>query len=448
MATQEIDLAPARVGVTINVSFTLPSFSLFGRALEAKSKAANKSLVASLREAMADSKKVTLSLREDRITSLLAVLLIGGLYLDGWNHINLQEGKLGPFLTPWHYVLYAGFSITAGWVVSRFRALRKEGAVPSGYVPALVGMGISGVGVAGDAVWHTVFGVETGITRVISPFHLLLFSGAALLVASSLRSGWQSDGHARVKTFGEFFPILLSMTVLMAMVAYCFQEMTPLVTWLNPSITRLAGQTPFAEVTLIYTVASILITNLLILGPVVVLLRRWQPPFGSITFLFGTFAALTAVLTEFSRGGVIAAFLAGGLVADLMILRFSPSPTRRSAQRLVLAVTPLALWTAHFGVMWLAYGQVWVPEIWIGTIFLTGASGYLLMLVSNPAPIPAGVWATQEAPLADVVELAPKTVPAAVASAQPIAAPIAAATAIKPVRPRRTRPLQARPHGA
>jgi len=49
--------------------------------------------------------------REDLITSLLATTLVAGLFLDGWNHINLQNGALGSFFTVWHALLYTGFTV-------------------------------------------------------------------------------------------------------------------------------------------------------------------------------------------------------------------------------------------------------------------------------------------------------------------------------------------------
>lgn len=50
--------------------------------------------------------------REDLVTSILATALVAGLFLDGWNHINLQNGALGGFFTVWHGLLYAGFTAT------------------------------------------------------------------------------------------------------------------------------------------------------------------------------------------------------------------------------------------------------------------------------------------------------------------------------------------------
>ena len=57
--------------------------------------------------------------REDLVFALCASTIVIGLFLDGWNHINLQNGALGSFFTPWHGVLYAGFSITATWLALR-----------------------------------------------------------------------------------------------------------------------------------------------------------------------------------------------------------------------------------------------------------------------------------------------------------------------------------------
>jgi hypothetical protein len=123
------------------------------------------------------------SWREDVMSGWCSLLLVLGLYLDGWHHINLLDDGLGPFLTPWHGVLYAGFAATAAWILTRHqrRGAWSLRAVPPGYRLALVGMGL-----AGDAVWHTLYGSEQGLARLISPFHLVLFCGACLLVSSAL----------------------------------------------------------------------------------------------------------------------------------------------------------------------------------------------------------------------------------------------------------------------
>src|SRR5512147_1515747 len=78
--------------------------------------------------------------RDDLVTSLLATLLVAGLFLDGWNHINLQNGALGSFFTIWHALLYAGFNATALWVVTRNPHLYTRGVAPAPYLTPILGL--------------------------------------------------------------------------------------------------------------------------------------------------------------------------------------------------------------------------------------------------------------------------------------------------------------------
>ena len=139
--------------------------------------------------------------REDLITGLLSTTLVAGLFLDGWNHINLQNGALGSFFTVWHALLYAGFTATFLWVATRNPHLFVQGVrpepyfhrflgIPMRYPLAMLGFVLAMVGMFGDLLWHSEFGEENGVARVIAPFHLLLFAGAAALVSAGLRSGW------------------------------------------------------------------------------------------------------------------------------------------------------------------------------------------------------------------------------------------------------------------
>ena len=83
------------------------------------------------------------------------------------------------------------------------------------------------------------------------------------------------------------------------------------------------------------------VTNLLLLGPLLLLIRRWRPPFGTATLLFGIVAALVAVVDEFARGEVIVVALAGGLAADWLILRSARWPNQTWAHRVTAIGTRL-----------------------------------------------------------------------------------------------------------
>lgn len=115
--------------------------------------------------------------RDDLVTSLCATTLVLGLFLDGWNHINLQNGALGGFFTIWHALLYAGFGATATWVMTRNPHLYVRGerpaphlqkvlGIPMRYPWAITGIMIALFGLVGDAIWHTALGKEEGVARV------------------------------------------------------------------------------------------------------------------------------------------------------------------------------------------------------------------------------------------------------------------------------------------
>src|SRR5713101_1032211 len=241
--------------------------------------------------------------REDLVTSLLATTLVVGLFLDGWNHINLQNGALGSFFTIWHALLYAGFIVKWIWVVTRNPHLFVRGATPPPYlhrvlfgIPmryplAMLGFVIAMTGMLGDLVWHTELGEENGVARVIAPFHLLLFAGAAALVSAGLRSGWYAPRfYPRESTFRQLFPVLMSLTLVTCVAAFMFQWLSAFLDW-TPSL-QLGRMPPSlaADIRVTYTaefaaVARILATSIILFAPLFLVLRRWQLPFGSATFL-------------------------------------------------------------------------------------------------------------------------------------------------------------------
>lgn len=346
--------------------------------------------------------------REDLITSLLAMLLVSGLFLDGWSHIKLQNGVLGEFLTVWHAVLYAGFNATAIWVVTRNPHLYSRSAKPQPYfhpilgIPlryplAIGGLAVATVGLLGDIAWHAAFGWETGIARVIAPFHLLLFAGAAGLVSAPLRSGWYAPRYyPSTASFRTLLPPLLSLTLLTCIVAFMFQWLNAFLDW-TPSI--IVGRVPLdlasdgriRGTTEIAGAARILITNLILLAPLFLALRRWRLPFGSATLLFVGVGFAMSALTSFDLGATVFAALVGGLVADAVIDAFQPDAEHPMGYRVMAGVTPLALWSTYLLVLVWIYGIQWPFDLWLGTTFLAAISGLLLSYVAIAPVVPAPV---------------------------------------------------------
>ncbi len=350
--------------------------------------------------------------REDLIAALLAAAVVVGLFLDGWNHINLQKGRLGSFFTPWHGLLYAGFTATACWVLYRNRHLlggvvepRPQYHVYAGrpfrYPFALLGIAVATVGMLGDACWHTAFGEEVGTARVIAPFHLVLFSGAALLLAAPLRSGWHAPAvYPRDISFRRFLPVLVSVSLLTAAIAFMFQWFDAFMDW-EPAVgvghlpAALAGDEAVRNAVEAGGVGRVLMTNLVLMAPILVLLRRWRLPFGTVTAVFTTTAALMASLTEYRLGWTVGAAVVGGVLGDVLIARLAPGPDRVLAHRLVAGLLPVALWVPYFLLLRGPEHEAWPFDLWLGAVGLcvvtSVATSFLVIRQAAPA-----VWGGQE----------------------------------------------------
>jgi hypothetical protein len=347
--------------------------------------------------------------REDHITAALASLLILGLFVDGWNHINLQDGKLGGFFTPWHGLLYLGFSATAIWVVSRNRHLLEPGRqVPAGartfggfalrYPLAVTGILVATFGLLGDLVWHEVFGEEEGVARVIGPFHLFLFTGAGLLITGSFRSAWHSlRDYPVAPSFRTMLPPLLSLTLITAMGAFLFQWLSAFMEW-TPAFDvdripeNLAEANGVEETVEVSNVARVVVTDIVLMAPLLLMLLRWRPPFPSVTLMFTAVAVLMSALAEFRLAGSILAAAAGGLAADALIAKLRTSPKRPETIRVVAAVVPLVTWGVYFAALAVFHGIEWPLDLAIGATVLASVVGLALSALMLPPRLPDGAW--------------------------------------------------------
>jgi hypothetical protein len=342
------------------------------------------------------------SWRDDMATAALCGWVVTGMVLDAWAHQNAS--RLETFFTPWHGVLYSGFLALMAWMVARTLAAagwRRERALPAGYGLGLVGVTLFLVSGVGDGIWHTVFGIERDLEAALSPTHIGLFVGALLAFTTPLRAAWSSDRLGAAPSLRALLPALLSLTFATVLVSFLFFYVSA---FRDPASTRpfeqwagqLAGGLPTLRYSRQLGVASVLVTNLLLVAPVLLLLRRWRPPFGSATLLFTAVALLTTATQEFAHGELVAAAAAGGLVADWSIARWGRDANGVAAHRLVAVVTPLGLWSAYFLVLQLREGIAWPAELWTGSIVFASLSGLalsLLMVPPSPAPAAGGVQA-------------------------------------------------------
>jgi hypothetical protein len=328
---------------------------------------------------------------DDLAAALLGTWVVGGLFLDGWAHVN-QPG-LETFFSPWHGLFYLGFVVSTV-VLARLVARHQRGRfdpalVPAGYGLGLVGVALFVAGGVADGTWHTLFGVETGVAALLSPSHLLLLAAGLLMVTSPVRSAWSApDLPARAPALA-LLPAVWATALTTAVVLFFFQYLSAFVSR-APSMPE--TDSPEGLLTTIVGVASVLITNLIVVAPVLLLARRWRLPFGAVTLLATLGAVGLTSLREFTLGWLVPAMLAGGLTTDLLIARLRPGPDRPWAFRIVAAVAPLLLWGAWMATYALAYGIAWAPELWAGVLGMASLSGLGLSLLALPPAVPEAAW--------------------------------------------------------
>lgn len=319
--------------------------------------------------------------------------LVAGLYLDGWAHIARRPEA---FLTPWHGVLYSGFAMSAWWTLSQVRRARARGwagraAVPIGYGLGLVGIAAFLSGGTADLAWHSLFGIEVGLETLLSPSHLLLFAGGLLLLTSPIRAALRTLSDS--PSLGELLPGLLSVGMVTAVVTFFLMYLSPFLTT-SPtpapyrSIARAVAdpvlREALADEVRIRGIASILVTSLVLLGPCLVLLRRFRLPFGSITLLLALVGLLVAGLDGFDHPEGAAVMALGGLSGDLLVRRLAPSDRRPWTLWAFGGAIPLVLWTLYFSVLAASRNLEWSVELWAGTTALSGLAGFALALVVSP----------------------------------------------------------------
>jgi len=326
--------------------------------------------------------------RDQLLAALFGLWMIIGLFLDGWAHDNQKPES---FFTPWHGVLYSGFTGAAAFALHRAVRDRSAGrpltaTMPRGHALTLVALGVFALGAVGDLVWHEVFGIEIGLEALLSPTHLVLMASGLVALSAPIRAAWAEPGVA--PPLRRFLPVALSAALLTALVAFFLSFFSPFSNDAGgTAFTRFAGQehthpsSDIAEAQQILGVGSILLMSVVLAGAVALLLRRWCPPFGSFTIVFAIVVLLFAGTDEFAQPVVVLAGLAAGATADLLARRRVPGI-------LVCAASAAVLWLGYFAVYALDEGSVaWSAELWAGTVFLGAllAGGIGLLVTPLPA---------------------------------------------------------------
>ncbi len=228
--------------------------------------------------------------RDHLITLALSFLTVGGMYVDTVAH-NVRPSDT--FFSPWHLIIYSGFLSLFVWLWSCTGRIRQGGdlrrAIPAGYDLAIAGAALVLVSGVLDAVWHTLAGPEVGVEVLVSPTHAVLLLGTVLIVLSPFRAAWVGSTPTGTRiSFQAFLPALLSIILGMMVLALAFMYIWPFFPDpLRARVTlieildmrgppgRLIANALW-QVTVRGVSSSILLSNFIILAPILMMAKRWE----------------------------------------------------------------------------------------------------------------------------------------------------------------------------
>jgi hypothetical protein len=283
----------------------------------------------------------------DWLVVAASVWLLGGLYWDGWAH---GYGLPDSFWTVWHAAFYSGYgaiAVVLFGAIARGRphVSRWRDAIPLGYAPAVLGALVFGFGGVFDMVWHTLFGIETSTDALLSPSHLILGTGIALMVSGPLVAAWRRGATGDLMAL---LPAVLSLTALFSLFTFFSLFAGPYATLIGQ------GPRPSGN-TLEKILLGMYLFSGLTVGCALVALRSRTLPVGALTLMLG----LNGVAMILMRGHMplnIQAMFAGvaiaaGMVGDLMLWRLRPSLERVRELRAFAFLLPVAYFAIYLVVV-------------------------------------------------------------------------------------------------
>jgi hypothetical protein len=327
--------------------------------------------------------------RFDWLMLTVSCWLLVGLYVDGWAHAHLPQ--LETFFTPWHGVFYSGYAAVtivlglALWI-NRMRGYGWRESIPAGYELSIIGVLIFGLSGIGDLIWHLLFGIETSIEAFLSPTHLGLGLGLTLIMSSALRAAWSRRDDGTAVGWKQLGPMIVSLAFTLVVLAFFtefinpFSIPYPLFRSANPDLQNTSAARG---------IASALIFTVLLMGPVLLILRRWRLPLGALTLIFTLIGIAMSIFNYMFP--LILALLLAGLAADSLLYWLRLYESRQRAVRIFAFAVPVCIYLLYFLVLalmgtFVGRGISWSIHLWMGVVVITGFVGLLLSyMIMQPA---------------------------------------------------------------
>ncbi len=333
------------------------------------------------------------SLATDYAIALVALWMIGGVYIDAWAH---GHEPVETFFTPYHGFFYAsligaGAIIATTMVANRLRGYRGMDMIPRAYRWSFLAAATFVAAGLGDLLWHTFMGVEAGVDVLLSPTHQALGISMFIFGAGSVRSVVERRSLRAVDQFPAIIALAAWLEILHFGTAYGF----------DPGADRPYGVAPivgFSPDALTFTVLdyykhaigmlTVLLQSALTASFAILIIARLRPFFGAATALFflGNVMMAAAYTNDTPLlAKTIASSLAAGIVADGMLAIWKATPARTLAFFAYAALVPLVyLGTYEIGTA-VTTGLWWDANMTFGALLWSALIGSCIaFLASRP----------------------------------------------------------------
>lgn len=314
---------------------------------------------------------------------LAGLWLILGLFSDGWAHHNIPD--LETFFTPWHGVLYSGFAASALWFawLGRAGGLRWFNSLPRGYGWGAVGLAVFTVGGLADMTWHIVFGVEAGLDALLSPTHLLLFSGGLLTLSSAIRSRWSAGDTTSIVAMSAV-ALLAALVSFFLLYVNEFAAHAPTIAFEHPPESDPRHNE--AQLPATAGLGGFLIMTAVVVVPLLFVWKRGRHPRGQLAFLVTVLAWLATAIVDFAPEALAGAAgaTAGAIVGELLIARLEHRGLAEQLRLPILSASAAAaLWAGHLAGLAIFDTVAWSIELTAGVVILSALAAAALGAVGT-----------------------------------------------------------------
>ena len=310
--------------------------------------------------------------------TLASGAMFGGALIDAWSHVH--EPALDPVFNAWHLPVYVSFTVLIALLLLPSAGRYLSGHPVHRVVPrttrvALVGAATFVVAGLADTVWHAAFGMEVGVEALLSPTHLMLAVGAALLWSVPLQLAWQRRSVPGRLGFG---PALMSFGLIVGLLSFTTHFAHPFVDpWPSFTFDERSATSWFVPS---LGFAALVMQTAITSAATLVMLRRWpKPVHGSLLVVFTLSGTGLAFLHDQPHLALVP--IVGGAIAEVAWWALRPTPEIPSRMRLFATLVPAVQAIAYLAVLAATDEVRWSAHLAGGLVAVAGLTGYIVSLV-------------------------------------------------------------------